>query len=248
VSGFVVEPNRITLLLPLYIPLVVLRYDKMTSETDKKKSADDAAKKAAELAEKLQGLAKPVLSAIVFAIPFMIKYGRKLRLAIEKLPANAFNALVGFIFCFFGGLYPVLFAAVQAAEYGGRKAVLDAVYDINEEILKIVEESKKDDELDSNKDGKADVEHMETADYVQRKLLLVLAKMDPRKIDNAVSSMYKVWLAVAAVLTIEFARAISLALAIADFVKQPVNRYVAPLVQQLVPNQYDKWVPVILGW
>ena len=72
--------------------------------------------------------------------------------------------------------------------------------------------------------------------------------MDPHKIDKAISSIYKVWLAVAAVLTIEFARAISLALAIADFIKQPVNRYLAPIVQKLVPDKYDKWVPIVLGW
>jgi hypothetical protein len=220
----------------------------MTSETETKKSADDAAKKAAELASKLQGMAKPALDAIVFAIPIMIKYHRQLRLAIEKLPANAFNALVGFIFCFFGGLYPVFFAAVQAAEYGGRKAVMDALHDVSDEVLKIIDESKKDDEVDSNKDGKADVEQLATKEYIQRKLFLVLSKMDPNKIDNAISKIYKVWLAVAAVLTIEFARAISLALAIAEFVKHPVNRYVSPLVQKLVPDKYDKWVPIVLSW
>lgn len=220
----------------------------MTSETEQKRSADDAAKKAAELAAKLQGFAKPVLNAIVAAIPLIIKYGRMLRQGIEKLPSNAFNALVGFIFCFFGGLYPVLFAAVQAAEYGGRKAVMDALKDITDEVLKIIEESKKDDKIDADKDGKADVDQLAAKEYIQRKLLLVLSKMDPHKIDKAVGSMYKVWLAVAAVLTIELARAISLALAIADFVKQPVNRYISPFIQKLVPDKYDKWVPILLGW
>jgi hypothetical protein len=220
----------------------------MTSETDQKKAADDTAKKVAELAAKLQSFAKPVLDAVVFAIPIIIKYHRKLHHAIEKLPANAFNALVGFIFCFFGGLYPVLFAAVQAAEHGGRKEVMSAFHDISEEVLKVIEESKKDDEVDKNKDGKADVGQIATKEYVQRKLLLVLSKMDPNKLDKAISSIYKVWLAVAAVLTIEFARAISLALAIADFIKQPVNRYLAPIVQKLVPDKYDKWVPIVLGW
>jgi hypothetical protein len=220
----------------------------MTTETDEKQKTDDAAKKAAALAEKLRGMIKPVMDAVVFAIPSMIKYGRLIRGYIEKLPANAFNFCVGTIFCFFGGLYPVLFAAVQAAEYGGRKAVMNAVHEIADEALKIIDESKKDDEVDDDGDGKADVDQLATKEFVQRKFLLVLKKMDPNKIDNAINSMYRVWLAVAAVLTIEFARAISLALAIADFMKQPIDRYVAPMVKKVVPDEYDKWVPVILGW
>jgi hypothetical protein len=220
----------------------------MTTETDEKKKTDDAAKKAAEIAEKLQGLTKPVLNAVVVAIPLIIKYGRLGRQALEKLPANAFNFLVGFIFCFFGGLYPVLFAAIQAAEYGGRKAVMSAIRDISDEAVKIIDESKKDDKVDADGDGKADVDDLAAKEFVQRKFLLVMKKMDPHKIDNAISSMYQVWLAVAAVLTIEFARAISLALAIADFMKQPINRYVAPWIQKIVPDEYDKWVPIILGW
>ena len=220
----------------------------MTTETDEKQKADNAAKNAAELAEKLQGLAKPVLEAIVFAIPLIIKYGRVVRVYIDKLPANAFNFLVGFIFCFFGGLYPVLFAAIQAANYGGRKAVMDALRDIADEVLKIIEESKKDDKVDADGDGKADVNELATKEFVQRKFLLVIKKMDPLKVDKAISNIYQVWLAVAAVLTIEFARAISLALSIAEFIKQPTNRYIAPFVKKVVPDEYDKWVPIILGW
>ena len=220
----------------------------MTTETDEKQKAENAAKNAAELAEKLQGLVKPVLDAIVFAIPLIIKYSRIVRVYIEKLPANAFNFLVGFIFCFFGGLFPVLFAAIQAAEYGGRKAVMSALHDIADEILKIIEESKKDDKVDDDGDGKADVDELATKEFVQRKFLLVMKKMDPEKVDKALSSIYQVWLAVAAVLTIEFARAISLALSIAEFIKQPTNRYIAPIIKKVVPDDYDKWVPIILGW
>ena len=178
----------------------------------------------------------------------MIKYGRVVRVYIDKLPANAFNFLVGFIFCFFGGLYPVLFAAIQAANYGGRKAVMDALRDIADEVLKIIEESKKDDKVDADGDGKADVNELATKEFVQRKFLLVIKKMDPLKVDKAISNIYQVWLAVAAVLTIEFARAISLALSIAEFIKQPTNRYIAPFVKKVVPDEYDKWVPIILGW
>merc|ERR1711935_146512 len=72
--------------------------------------------------------------------------------------------------------------------------------------------------------------------------------MNPEKVDTALAAIYKVWLGVAAVLSIRFARTISFSLAIADFLKRPVERYMAPAVQVAVPDQYDRWVPVILGW
>jgi ubiquinone/menaquinone biosynthesis C-methylase UbiE len=78
--------------------------------------------------------------------------------------------------------------------------------------------------------------------------MLVLRKMNPEKVDRALNSMYRVWLSVAAVLSIEFAKTIALALSIADYMKQPVTRFVAPTIQLAVPDEYDKWVPVILGW
>ena len=89
---------------------------------------------------------------------------------------------IGFIFCFFGGVYPTLFAAVQAAENGGRKTVVEAIKDLANEAMIIVEESKKDDEKDEDKDGKKDVTEASAKEYLQRKTLLVLKKMNPDKV------------------------------------------------------------------
>ena len=70
----------------------------------------------------------------------------------------------------------------------------------------------------------------------------------PAQVDKAITSIYKVWLSVAAVLTLQFARTISLALTISDCIKKAVNRYCTPTIQVLVPDEYDKWVPIIVGW
>jgi len=57
-----------------------------------------------------------------------------------------------------------------------------------------------------------------------------------------------VWLSVIAVLTVKFAATIALAISISEFIKKPLNRYVAPIVQAATPDDYDKWVPIIFGW
>lgn len=102
----------------------------MTSETEEKQKSRgvaDVAKKLPQAAEKLQELAKPVIDFLSFIIPVIIGHGQKARELYLKLPQNMINFFIGFVFCFFGGLYPVLFAAVQAAEFGGRKTVMDAI-------------------------------------------------------------------------------------------------------------------------
>lgn len=66
--------------------------------------------------------------------------------------------------------------------------------------------------------------------------------------DDAISSIYTVWLSVLAVISIQFARTIALALSISDFLKQPINRFIAPTIELAVPADYKKWVPVVIGW
>ena len=117
-----------------------------------------------------------------------------------------------------------------------------------DEALVIIEESKKDDNVDADGDGKADVKQIGNREYALRKTRLVMAKMNPTKVDSAVASIYNVWLAVAAVLKIQFARTINMALGIAEFINKPVDRFLRPTIQIVVPDEYDRWVPVVLSW
>jgi len=199
-------------------------------------------------AQTLQNVAKPLFDGLTVAIPYVIEACKAGYAYYIKLPQNALLFIYGFVFCFFGGTFPVLFSALQAAEYTGRKAVMLALVDLADEAMIIINESKKDDEKDEDKNGKNDVKQISHSEYVARKTKLVLRKMNPEKIDKAISSIYRVWLAVAAVLSIEFARTISMAMAIADFIKRPIERFIAPTIRVAVPDEYEKWIPVILGW
>jgi hypothetical protein len=68
------------------------------------------------------------------------------------------------------------------------------------------------------------------------------------QVDNALSQLYQVWLAVAAVLTVQFARTIAMALSISNFLKRPCDRFLTPLVKLVVPPDYAKWIPVVMSW
>jgi len=220
----------------------------VTSESTTKQKQQKIVQNISAAAEMLRAAGKPLVSFLSYIIPILIINGRHVRDAYYKLPSNMLQFHLGFVFCFFGGLYPVLFAAIQAAEFGGRQILREAAKDLGDETLRIIEESKKDDDADDNNDGIADVKQISDKEFRNRKIQLVLKKIDPEKIDRAINSVYSVWLSVAAVLTIEFARTIASALSIADFLKKPINHWVAPLVQMAVPQEYNRWVPVILGW
>lgn len=113
-----------------------------------------------------------------------------------------------------------------------------ALKSISEEAIIIARESRKDDKADNDKDGVNDVKQMSGKDLAKRKLKLVLAKMNPEKVNDSISSIYKVWMSVLAVLTIKFARTIALALTISDFVNKFVDRFILPVIRSATPAEY----------
>lgn len=195
----------------------------MSSSTASGSKREAAVKNMGAAAKAVQAVAKPVVTILVWILPLMISYCRFLHQTWKKIPYDASTFLIGVVFCFFGGLYPTLFAALQAAKHSGISTVRVAMSSLANEALVIIEESKKDDDKDEDGDGKKDVGQIGNREYVLRKSRLIMAKMNPEKVDSAVASLYKVWLAVAAVLKIQFARTINMALAIAEFINKPVS-------------------------
>mmetsp|Transcript_31057 Transcript_31057/g.34740 ORF Transcript_31057/g.34740 Transcript_31057/m.34740 type:complete len:337 (-) Transcript_31057:127-1137(-) len=198
--------------------------------------------KTKEFAEKLQKLSKPVFEFLCVLLPLLIEYGKKIQVLWNKLDDSIVKSIIGFAFCFFGGFYPTLFSGVQAAEQGGRAIVVESITELATEATRIIEESKKDSKENP------DVKELSNKEYMKRKTLFVLQKMNPEKINSALRNIYTVWLAVISVLVVQFARTIQMAASIADFLSRPVDRFIAPVVQAAIPSEYRQWTPVILSW
>jgi hypothetical protein len=90
-------------------------------------------------AEALQAVARPLIQVLSTSVPYIIAASSKAYSIYTTLPKHVIRFLTGFIFCFFGGVYPVTFAAVQAAEHGGRKIFIEALQDLSEEATIIIE-------------------------------------------------------------------------------------------------------------
>lgn len=67
-----------------------------------------------------------------------------------------------------------------------------ALVDLSEEIMIIIEANKKDNDVDADGDGTSDVDQISSQEFMSRKVKLVLTKMNPQKVNDAISSLYKV--------------------------------------------------------
>lgn len=150
----------------------------------------------------------------------------------KKLPMPYVQLIIGSIICFFGGIYPTVFAALQvsnhnilysysicvykrymgtlnilcsswpvsesipshttqAAEHGGLTTVRKSLSSLTNEIMIIINQSKKDDKVDADGDGIPDAKQISGRELIKRKVKLVLTKMDPEKVNTAIASIYK---------------------------------------------------------
>jgi len=203
---------------------------------------------AAMVAEMLSKFSKPMMKGITVALPLVIATVNQLWSMYKQLPKEEISLLIGCIICFFGGVYPTFFAAITAAKHGGISVLTKALGELADEAIIIINESKKDDKVDADNDGIADVKQISNNAYILRKAKLVGQKMNPKKVDHALSAMYKVWLSVMAVLAVQFAKTVALSVSISEFLQKPVDRFLSPVIQIVVPDEYDKWVPILLNW
>lgn len=200
-------------------------------------------KKLAEIFAKVEPHLKKIMHFLEKAIPILIEISQKGYAFYCKLSTDVLNLIIGFIYCFFGGVYPTLFASMEAAKHGGLTTLREAISDLAEEAVIIIEASKKDD--DEHQD---DSKEEDKKEYLVRKTKLVLVKMNPQKVDTALANMYSVWISVLATLSVQFARTIVLSLTIAEYVRKVLDRFVIPNIIEFVPPEYHKWIPIVAGW
>lgn len=215
---------------------------------DEKEVSVEGKTSLSNILEKVEPHIKKVVEFLEIAVPILIKYCQKGYEFYCKLSQDAIKLIFGSILCFFGGVFPTLFAAIEAAKHGGIMVLKDSVSDLAEEALVIIEASKKDDDVDTSGDGVKDVDTLSSKELLLRKTKLVLAKMNPKKVDNAIANIYTVWLSVCATLSISFARTIAMSLTISESLVKLADKHIVPLATQVTPPEYHKWIPVVNGW
>jgi len=104
-------------------------------------------------------------------------------------PHLLFPAAAGFVMCFFGGSFLTVIAAFEAYQMCGYDTTVQCLKDLHEDFTKMVETNKKDDVVDDDNDGVADVLQITPQALLQRKLLLALKSVDPKRLSAALAGL-----------------------------------------------------------
>lgn len=139
-------------------------------------------------------------------------------------------------------------AAVEAYRACGWETTYKCLVDLNKDFDAVVEASRKDDTVDADGNGVADVKEIPPKELLKRKMMIFLTTVDPKRFTDALSGINAGFVAVVATLKLEFVMALTLGYAIADAILPPLQRILEPMLKSLpgVKPEYRKWVPVIL--
>jgi len=157
-------------------------------------------------------------------------------------------AFMGLVMCFFGGSFMTLIAAIEAYRMVGWEHQMLLFRTLSEDFQKFAVASRQDDQLDLNNDGIADVQQISGRELTQRKTLLFLKTVDPKRVTDCIAGMQAGFLAVIATLKLEFAKAITLGNAIGHVAEKPTQTFIVPVFQSLLPADYQRWAEPLTGY
>lgn len=181
------------------------------------------------------------------ALPHFIHTSELLYNFYNSLPLDIIYALVGLLLVFFGGVYTLLIAATETFYMTGYSQVKAGVLELREEFEIVWDALKKDDEVDEDHDGVADVKQITVKQLVVRKSMLFLEKCrDPQKVMNIVTTIITSLISVIAVLKVEFAKVIALGHMIGDSIKKPAFYMFVPALGSVVPDKFHKWIAPLI--
>lgn len=191
--------------------------------------------------------AKWGVKPLIIIIMAYIWLGKQLYKIYKLLPMNVIRVIFGVGLCFFGGVYFTGIAAVEAALNLGGADMWDHLSTCWKEGEGIAEASKKDDEVDADRNNIPDVQEMGTNDLINHKAkVAMMAVKDPQRLQQAIFALANVYIAVIATLKFEFAKTTAIALGIGNMLSLPAARIVGPPLCLALGKDLNHWAPTII--
>lgn len=163
-------------------------------------------------------------------------------------PELLIPSMIGLVMCFFGGSFLTLIAAVEAYRMCGYDSTIKCINVILDDLKKVAAENKKDDKEDKDGDGIADTLQVTNAQLIQRKTLLFMRTVDPKRLSDAIAVITASFFTVIATLKLQFAKTITLGNAIGDVVEAPATKYLLPAFEKALPVEYRKWAQPVMSY
>jgi len=198
----------------------------------------------------------PVIDGISNAIDFITPHALQLIATLDKAydqiqpysPELLAPMLLGLTLIFFGGSFLLTISVFEAYRACGWTQSVDAFKTLWSSWLVIKEANEKDNKIDADNDGTADVDQIGGKELISRKITLFFKKCDPHQIEDALSAIYTGFMAVLAVLKMQFARTIALGASIGDILLKYGSKRLREPLLELVPKEYHKWIDTFLGY
>lgn len=200
----------------------------------------------------LAPLAKPIRYAggilIDHVLPIYVKAFNVGFAVYEWLPTDLFSALMGLGLSFGGGAYCASIAAIEAIRLSsGWQTTQDALQTVCDDLRAVYLAHAKDDHVDADGDGVADVRQLTGQELMTRKLgVWAQAIKDPEKLSAAIGGLCAAWLAAQSVLRVEFAKTITLGVSIAEMATPMLTRICVPFAVHVLPKPYHHWIPLLV--
>jgi len=189
-----------------------------------------------------------VLLLCEYCVPCYMRIFKAIAAILVELPTDLFGVIWGMCLVFFGGFYPLTMAAFEAARQCGGEDTWIAIHDLSVEFHNAKIASEADDLVDDDNDGIADVEQISAKELIHRKNHLFLASTDPTVLDRGFNGIYSAWLAVIAVLKIQFAQMIALGAAIGGFLAKLLRIPMTQILVHVIKPDTHKWIPQIISY
>jgi hypothetical protein len=124
----------------------------------------------------------------------------------------------------------------------GGDQIVACITDINEDFQLVLKASEDDDKKDDDKDGIADVDQLDSKALLSRKMHLFMVTVNPDRLLHAIGGIGQACAGALAVVKVEFARTVALAVSIADNIKKPAGLIMTPVLARVLPVEYHKWI------
>lgn len=156
-------------------------------------------------------------------------------------------ALLGLSLVLAGGVFPTLIAVVEAIRASGTWPGIQSSFAAlrsNYQAAKAA--SDKDDQLDGNKDGVADVKQMPPGALIHRKGLVLLKSINSEQVSDAAQKLATALFAVLATLQFTLAYAYTLGTSLAGMAQSWVGDVCTDAVSKSLPDEARRLAPMIV--
>jgi len=162
-------------------------------------------------------------------------------------PDEIVPIFVGFVLCFYGSAFCTMFAAAEAFRMCGYNRTTEAFNKLWGQYEMAAAASKKDDLVDADHDGIADVKQLSAEGLFQRKLALAIKTCDPDTVSDGLQGIYAGALAIIATLQLRFAQVLTIGSSLGDGIYKTVQQVEKP-IQEAVSPEHRKWIPQMVKY